>query len=113
MRLAPGKSKSAQPTGKEQLTLWWGTDKTPVFSTNGVKPGPGGVTLPTITRTNRASTPVKVDGEWHEYTLDLSGHPAWTGMVDEVWFDPTELHFTDVLIDSMAFIPANEPPASL
>ena len=53
------------------------------------------------------STSVKVDGEWHEYTLDLSGHPGWTGLVEEVWFDPTELHFTDVLIDSMAFIPTN------
>ena len=65
------------------------------------------LTLPAITRTNRASTSVKVDGEWHEYTLDLSGHPGWTGLVEEVWFDPTELHFTDVLIDSMAFIPTN------
>ena len=104
MRLVPGKSKRFQPTGKEKLTLWWGTDKKPVFSTEGAEPSPGGVILPHVTYANSASTPVKVDGEWHEYTLDLLGHKNWTGMVDEVWFDPVELQYADVLIDSMAFV---------
>jgi len=108
MRLQKGKSDKYRPKGNEKLTLWWGTDKMPVFTRVGVKPSPGGVVLPRIVHENSVSTPVAVDGEWHEYAVDLSGHKGWSGKVDEVWFDPVELQFTDVLIDSMEFIPAGK-----
>ena len=32
-----------------------------------------------------AGCPVKVDGEFHEYVLDLAANPDWRGMVDELW----------------------------
>ena len=43
------------------------------------------------------------DGEWHEYAVDMSASPEWTGKVSEVWFDPHNVIFTDVAIDWMRF----------
>ncbi len=104
MCLRPGKTKAkaSQVTGNEKATLWWGSEASPCFSERGVEPGPGGVVLPRTTSAH-ASVPVKVDGKWHEYEISLKGGKLWRGDVNEVWFDPAELPFADVLIDWMRF----------
>ncbi len=50
-----------------------------------------------------ASCPVKCDGEFHEYTLDLSAIPDWKGMVNELWFEACQVKHARVAIDWMRF----------
>ena len=50
-----------------------------------------------------AGCPVKVDGEFHEYTLDLSASPDWKGNVDELWFEACSVKHARVAIDWMRF----------
>ena len=50
-----------------------------------------------------ASCPVKIDGEFHEYTLDLSANHDWKGMVDELWFEACQIMHARVAIDWMRF----------
>jgi len=80
------------PKGDEKMTLLWGTPENPVFSKELV-----------INENSRASTAVIADGEYHEYTLELSGHPLWKGMVEELWFDPIPLHLAYADIRWMRF----------
>jgi hypothetical protein len=39
---------------------------------------------------NSIRFPIKVDGEWHEITLDLSLNPHWRGVITRLRFDPGE-----------------------
>ncbi len=50
-----------------------------------------------------AGCPVKVDGEFHEYVLDLAANPDWRGMVDELWFEACQVMHARVAIDWMRF----------
>ena len=50
-----------------------------------------------------AGCPVKVDGEFHEYALDLSANPDWKGEVDELWFEACQVRHSRVAIDWMRF----------
>ncbi|MGQ9806939.1 MAG: hypothetical protein ACUVSM_03055 [Armatimonadota bacterium] len=59
------------PAGTE-AEFFWGTPSEPWHS-------PGG----------RVGFPVIPDGEFHEYVVDLSGHPAWTGTVIMPRLDPS------------------------
>ena len=50
-----------------------------------------------------AGCPVKVDGAFHEYTLDLSVNPDWKGKVDELWLEACQVKHARVAIDWMRF----------
>jgi hypothetical protein len=43
------------------------------------------------------------DGEFHEYTLDLSLNPDWKGMVNELWLEACQVKHARVAIDWMRF----------
>ena len=79
--------------GTERLKLIWGTPELPIFSKDFV-----------ISDKPVCSQPVKIDGEWHEYTLPVSENPYWKGMVEELWFDPADLSNAYVDIAEMEFI---------
>lgn len=44
---------------------------------------------------------VPLDGRWHEYVLDLQGHPAWRGVVDRLRLDPVEVAGVKIEIDEV------------
>lgn len=47
--------------------------------------------------------PVVLDGQWHEYEIDLAKDWRWTGDVTELWFEAANAWFTEVDIDWMRF----------
>ncbi|NLG15475.1 MAG: hypothetical protein GX561_14890 [Lentisphaerae bacterium] len=90
MRITPNEAR--QPTGDEKITLFWGTDKHPIFTQNLLS-----------TRHGITSIPVKIDGKWHEYTIPLDTCENWFGDINEVWLDPANLNFAWVDIKWMKF----------
>jgi hypothetical protein len=42
-----------------------------------------------------------VDGQWHEYTLDLAAHPRWRGRIVQLRFDPSCVRDMTVAIDEI------------
>jgi hypothetical protein len=44
-----------------------------------------------------------VDGKFHEYALDLSANPDWTGKVNELWFEACSVLHACVSIDWMRY----------
>ena len=93
MRVTANPSGLNPAKGTEMLKLIWGTPELPIFSKDFV-----------ISDKPVCGQPVKIDGEWHEYTLPVSENPYWKGMVDELWFDPANLSNAYVDIVEMEFI---------
>ena len=86
----------AHGLGKEKeakMRLKWGTSERPII---------GAGCAVDATR-SVASAPVVADGAWHEYALDLSKHPDWTGSIDELWFEGVNATYAEVEIDWMRF----------
>ena len=94
MRLKPNllRGKECAPKGDERLRLMWGAVGRPIVKREGVTDLSGQVSAKAFT-----------DGEWHEYELPLAENPKWTGEIDELWFDPSELWFINAEIDWMRF----------
>ncbi len=90
MRITPNTAVPAK--GDEKMTLRWGTPENPIFTKDLA-----------MNNTVTAATAVIADGQFHEYTLALSGHPFWKGNVDELWFDPIPLSTAYVDIQWMRF----------
>ncbi len=77
----------------EEMRLKWGTAETPII-------GPGIVVDEDCFI---ASCPVKADGEFHEYAIDLSANIDWRGMIDELWFEACSVLHARVVLDWMCF----------
>lgn len=80
MRVTPNPNAPTQPSGDETMTLLWGTTTKSL-----IKPDLS------LSEDTSVSIPVILDGEWHEYTLDLTQNPNWKDQVNELWFDPVNL----------------------
>lgn len=52
-----------------------------------------------------ATFPVPLDGQWHEYTLNLRGHPAWQGLLDRLRLDPVDVGGVRIELDQVRLIP--------
>ena len=46
----------------------------------------------------------KLDGQWHEYTLDLTAKPTWTGMADLLRLDPTDRAEVRIEVDRIELL---------
>ena len=84
-----GKGNDAPP----RMRLKWGTAEQPIIRKDLSVDFVGAI----------ASAPVKPDGEWHEYALDLAGNADWKGSVDELWFEAVNARHATVSIDWMRF----------
>lgn len=93
MRVEGNRAWKKDPTGDETMTLWFGSGANPIFDSDySMKPE------------MKVSRPVIIDGEYHDYTIDMSVNPRWTGKIEELWFDPANLQFANVDIEDMEFI---------
>ena len=92
MKIMP--NDKADTAKKSEMRLKWGTKEQPII-------GPGIV----VDKWKRSvvGCPVTMDGEFHEYSLDLSSNPDWKGMVDELWFEACRTMHARVAIDWMRF----------
>jgi hypothetical protein len=48
---------------------------------------------------------IQMDGEWHTYDVDMSGNPAWTGLITQIRLDPGEIPDRVIEIDSIVIGP--------
>jgi hypothetical protein len=93
MRITPNAKAGLCGVKNPDMRLKWGTADTPII-------GPG---LKIDDKRYLASCPVKVDGEFHEYTLELSANRDWKGQVDELWFEACQVMHARAAIDWMRF----------
>ena len=93
MRLTPAANGKHDPKGDECVRIIWGTPELPIFDKTN-----------TIQMKSSAATPTKIDGEWHVYRIPVAENPLWKGMVDELWFDPSDLQHVTAQIDWMRFV---------
>ena len=77
--------------------LMWGTADRPIIRVDSAK---GEIST---TTENRLALDVRADGQWHDYTIDLSKVPGWKGLVDELWFDADNFVYSKVWIDRLEF----------
>jgi len=94
MRLHPAANGKNNPKGDECVRIIWGTPELPIFDKTN-----------TIQMKSSAATPTKIDGEWHVYRIPVAENPLWKGMVNELWFDPSDLQHVTAEIDWMRFTP--------
>ena len=94
MRLKPnlGRGDKFKPKGDEVVRLMWGRVGKPILQ----KDGSADVSA-------QSSAKAILDGQWHEYVLPLAGNPNWNGMVDDLWFDPSDLLYVNAEIDWIRF----------
>ena len=76
-----------------QMRLKWGTAANPIIRSD----------LSVDFEKSVVAAPVVADGEWHEYALDLTKAPDWTGDVNELWFEAVNARHAIVEIDWMKF----------
>ena len=93
MRITPNAQAGLCGVDAPSMLLKWGTADRPII----------GAGLVVDRKCSVAGCPVNCDGEFHEYTLDLSGNPGWSGMVDELWFEACQVKHARVAIDWMRF----------
>ena len=93
MRIASNVQEGLGEAETPDMRLKWGTKERPIIGSGLVVDEEHCI----------AGCPVKVDGEFHEYTLDLSANPDWKGMVDELWFEACQVMHARVAIDWMRF----------
>ena len=87
--------KIGSPKGDERVRLIWAREGHPITLNRG-----GDLDYDLSAQT---SVPAKIDGEWHEYRMDLHGDPNWNGIVTELYLDASRLQFVDAEIDWMRF----------
>ena len=90
MKVEGNHAWAMEPTGNETMTLWFGSGTSPIFD--------GDFSLDTGMS---VSQPVIIDGEYHDYTFDMTANPRWTGMIEELWFNPADLQHAIVDIESI------------
>ena len=93
MKVTPNAKAGLGDVKEPAMRLKWGTAERPVI-------GPG---IAVDEKRCVAGCPVKADGEFHEYALDLSSNPDWKGMVDELWLEACQVMHARVAIDWMRF----------
>ena len=93
MKITPNAKAGLGDVENPDMRLKWGTGDHPII-------GPG---LVIDEERYIALCPVNCDGEFHEYTLDLSANPDWKGLVDELWFEACQVKHSRVAIDWMRF----------
>ena len=93
MKITPNAKAGLFGVERPSMLLKWGTEDRPI-----IEPG-----LVVDRKRSVAGCPVKCDGKFHEYTLDLSVNPDWKGMVDELWFEACQVKHARVAIDWMRF----------
>ena len=94
MRLCAEAGNGQKPKGNEQARIIWGTPELAIFDKANV-----------IQTRSSAAVPTKIDGEWHVYRIPVAENPLWKGMVNELWFDPSDLQYVTAQIDWMRFVP--------
>ena len=93
MRITPNAQAGLGGVKDPSMLLKWGTEDRPII----------GRGLAVDRKRDVAGCPVKVDGAFHEYALDLSANPDWKGKVDELWFEACQVKHARVAIDWMRF----------
>ena len=93
MRVTPNAKAGSGGVKNPDMRLKWGTAEHPIIGSG----------LAIDERRCVASCPVKVDGEFYEYAIDLSANPDWKGMVDELWFEACPIMHARVAVDWMRF----------
>ena len=93
MKITPNDKAGLWGEENPSMLLKWGTESRPII----------GQGLAVDREHCVAGCPVEVDGEFHEYTLDLSANPDWKGKVDELWFEACSVKHARVAIDWMLF----------
>ncbi len=48
--------------------------------------------------------PLQVDGQFHEYSVDLTQNPRWRGRISTLRFDPCDFKGAEIDIDRIAFL---------
>ena len=93
MRITPNEQAGLGSEANPALRLKWGTNERPI-----IEPGP------VVDNSHSLATcPVQVDGQFHEYALDLAAHPDWKGAVNELWFEACSVNHARVAVDWMRF----------
>lgn len=49
---------------------------------------------------------VILDGNWHEYTINLRNNPMWNGTMDQFRLDPLDVSDAKIIIDEIRFLKA-------
>lgn len=93
MKVTPPAGVELQYNDAQKVRLYFGTTERSLFTGEMF-----------IRRECAVAVPAISDGEWHEYSLDLSSNPLWKGCVNELWFDPPQLHSTYIDIRWMKLI---------
>ena len=93
MRITPNAKAGLKDVKAPDLRLKWGTTEIPII----------GSKLVVDEKRCVARCPVLVDGEFHEYVLDLVRHHDWKGVVDELWFEACQVMHARVAVDWMRF----------
>ena len=93
MRITPNAQAGLGDVKDPSMLLKWGTEDRPIIDRG----------LGVDRKRAVAGCPVKADGAFHEYALDLSANPDWKGKVDELWFEACSVKHARVAIDWMRF----------
>ena len=93
MRITPNAKAGLDGVETPEMRLKWGTKDRPII-------GPG---LSVDDSRCIARCPVKADGAFHEYVLDLAATGDWKGSIDELWFEAAQIMHARVAIDWMRF----------
>ena len=91
MKITPNDRSGAAK--RSDMRLKWGTKGCPII-------GPG---IVVEWKRSVAGCSVVMDGEFHEYAIDLSANSDWKGVVDELWFEACRVRHARVAIDWMRF----------
>jgi hypothetical protein len=93
MRITPNPSSGLGKVTTPDMRIKWGTAENPIIEK--------GVVVDNTKRV--ASVPVKVDGKFHEYRVDLTRCPDWNGVINELWFEACQVMHARVAVDWMRF----------
>lgn len=85
-------ANNSSADGSEVGQLFWGAIGYPLFDKNLA-----------ISIDQSQMFPVKVDGQFHEYKINLKDNCFWRGMINELWFNPVNRPFVRVEIDYIRF----------
>ena len=93
MKITPNAKHGLGDVKEHVMRLKWGTKERPIIPPS----------LFVDETRCVAKCPVALDGEFHEYALDLAANADWRGMVDELWFEACQAMHARVAIDWMRF----------
>ena len=93
MKITPNEEEGLGGISDPDMLLKWGTSECPIIGSG----------LVVDKDRNVLGCPVCVDGNFHEYALDLSSDPGWEGQVDELWFEACNVLHARVAVDWMRF----------